>query len=83
VAGLAGRKGAIAAGYDADLVLWHPEEEFVVNETALRHRHSITPWLGRRLAGVVDATYLRSERVYARGAADPPPRGRLLTRLDS
>jgi allantoinase len=83
VAGLAGRKGAIAAGHDADLVLWHPEKEFVVSETVLRHRHSITPWLGRTLAGVVEATYLRGERVYARGAADPPLRGRLLTRLDS
>jgi allantoinase len=83
LAGLAGRKGIIAAGHDADLVVWHPEKEFVVSETGLRHRHSITPWLGRTLAGVVEATYLRGERIYARGAADQPPRGRLLTRLDS
>jgi allantoinase len=83
LAGLAGRKGAIAAGLDADLVFWHPEKEFVVNEADLRHRHSITPWLGRTLAGVVEATYLRGEQVYARGAADQPVRGRLLTRFDS
>jgi allantoinase len=83
LAGLTGRKGVIAAGHDADLVLWHPEKEFVVNDTVLRHRHPITPWLGRTLAGVVEATYLRGEQAYARGAADPPARGRLLTRLDS
>jgi allantoinase len=81
--GLAGRKGAIAPGLDADLVLWHPEQEFVVSPTELRHRHPISPWLGRTLAGVVEATYLRGERVYARGAADQPAPGRLLTRLDS
>ena len=61
----------------------NPEKEFVVSETGLRHRHSVTPWLGRRLAGVVEATYLRGECIYARGAADQPPRGRLLTRLDA
>ena len=49
----------------------------------LRHRHPITPWLGRTLAGVVEATYLRGEQAYASGAADQPARGRLLTRLDS
>ena len=81
--GLGGRKGAIAPGYDADLVLWHPEQEFVVSETELRHRHPITPWLGRTLAGVVEATYLRGEQIYARGAADQPARGRLLTPLDT
>jgi allantoinase len=83
LAGLSGRKGAIAAGLDADLVLWQPEEEFVVTEAELRHRHSITPWLGRTLAGVVEATYLRGELVYVRGAADQPARGQLLTHLES
>jgi allantoinase len=83
LAGLTGRKGAIAAGYDADLVLWHPGREFVVDENVLRHRHPITPWLGRVLAGVVEATYLRGERVYARGEPDQPARGELLTRPDS
>jgi allantoinase len=81
--GLEGRKGAIAPGCHADLVLWHPEQEFVVEAPRLRHRHPLTPWLGRRLAGVIMATYLRGELVYARGAPDGPPRGRLLARLDS
>jgi len=76
--GLDGRKGAIAAGYDADLVLWRPDQDLVVEAGGLRHRHPLTPYLGRRLAGVVEATYLRGQPVYRRDAADPAPAGRLL-----
>jgi allantoinase len=80
LAGLAGRKGALAPGHDADLVLWHPERDFMVDEAALRHRHATTPWSGRRLMGVVEAVWLRGERVFDRGAPDGPARGLLLTR---
>jgi allantoinase len=83
LAGLEGRKGAIAQGCDADLVLWNPEEEFVVEESTLIQRHRLTPWLGRRLKGTVQVTYLRGEPVYVREGREEPSRGRLLTRLDS
>jgi allantoinase len=81
--GLAGRKGSIAPGHDADLVVWRPEEEFVVEAGALRHRHPLTPYLGRRLAGVVEATYLGGRLAYRRGAPDPAPAGLLLQRTSA
>ena len=80
VAGLAGTKGAITSGADADLVLFLPDDEFVVDAARLRHRHAVSPYHGRRLAGVVEATYLRGVEVYRRGGSDKPPAGRLLER---
>lgn len=55
--GLVGRKGALAAGHDADIVVWDPEESFVVDPARLLHRHPVTPYAGRELFGVVRATY--------------------------
>src|SRR5439155_23257995 len=39
LAGLAGRKGAIAPGRDADLAVFDPDGEFTVTEEMLHHRH--------------------------------------------
>ncbi|GAA0940492.1 allantoinase AllB [Pseudonocardia zijingensis] len=66
------RKGRIAAGADADLVVFAPDAPYTVGE--LHHRHPVTPYAGRELTGVVRQTWLRGTPV------DGPPRGRLLRR---
>jgi allantoinase len=66
LAGLVGRKGAIAPGYDADLVVWDPDATFVVDPSTLAHRHHITPYAERELFGVVHATYVGGSRVFSR-----------------
>lgn len=78
LAGLDGRKGRIEPGYDADLVVFDPDASFEVEAGGLLHRHKLTPYLGRRLDGVVRQTWLRGRRVFSGGAFEGPPRGALL-----
>ena len=70
--GLGRRKGHIAAGRDADMVVWDPGASFVVEPRLLQHRHPVTPYAGRQLRGVVRATYLRGRVVYRDGVFSPP-----------
>ncbi len=78
LAGLEGRKGAIAPGRDADFAVWYPDDEFSVTPALLRHRHKVTPWAGRSLYGRVEATFLRGVAVFDHGAFPGPPAGRWL-----
>jgi allantoinase len=79
LAGLDGRKGAIAAGRDADLVIFEPDAAFRVDPANLQHRHPVTPYAGRMLHGVVVETWLRGRRVHDRGRFAAPS-GALLLR---
>jgi allantoinase len=80
LAGLANKKGAIAAGGDADLVIFNPDAKFRVDPTKLLHRHKLTPYAGRELTGVVEATFLRGQKIFDRGAVSEAPAGQVLRR---
>jgi allantoinase len=70
------RKGRIAAGYDADFVVFDSDSEFLVNKERLHYRHPVSPYLGEKLRGVVKATYLRGNPVFAEGEFPGVPIGR-------
>ena len=56
-------KGLIERGYHADFVLFAPDDAFVVDPQRLHHRHRVTPYAYRPLAGVVRSTWLRGTQV--------------------
>jgi len=80
LAGLVHKKGAIAIGHDADLVIWNPDATFRVDPAQLHHRHKLTPYADRELVGVVETTFLRGKKIFNRGAFCAPPAGRVLLR---
>ena len=67
LAGLAGRKGALAPGHDADFVVFQPDRERTISAEQLHTRHAISPYVGATLFGTVTATYLRGEPVFEHG----------------
>ncbi|HYN19836.1 MAG TPA: allantoinase AllB [Thermoanaerobaculia bacterium] len=72
------RKGAIEAGFDADLVIWEPEASFRVDSESLQHRHKLTPYTGRTLHGLIRKTLVRGQTVYDDGNFPGVPAGKLL-----
>jgi allantoinase len=83
-AGLAGLpgKGRLAAGCDADLVAFDPDEAYVVEADRLQQRHPVTPYAGRTLTGRVRQVWLRGSTLLDpdSGTPDGEPAGRLLSR---
>jgi allantoinase len=80
LAGLEKKKGTIAIGHDADLVIWNPDATFLVDPPRLHHRHKLTPYAGRELRGIVGTTFLRGQKIFERGEFCASPAGRVLLR---
>ncbi len=76
------KKGKIAPGYDADLIVFDPHKDFTVTSNIIRHRHKICAYAGETLTGVVTQTWLGGIKVF--DAADgfmKGNQGKWLTRV--
>jgi allantoinase len=69
------KKGRIAQGYDADFCIFVPDDPLLVDPAMIRHKHPLTPYVGRTLRGSVSGSILRGELIDLER-----PRGELLRR---
>jgi allantoinase len=80
IARIGDRKGRLAPGYDADIIAFDPDAPLTITPECVEHRHKVTPYTGAALSGVVRATYLRGEKIFANGTHVGPARGRWVRR---
>ncbi len=93
--GLYPRKGTIAVGSDADIVIWDDDRAVTITNEMLHHNVDYTPYEGMRVTGWPRTVLCRGEAVFEDGefkgregygqflACDPPekaiPLGRPVT----
>ncbi len=56
-------KGAIAAGKDADIVVFDPKRKFTLSQKKLHQNVDYTPWEGVEVTGTPEIVYSRGKRV--------------------
>ncbi|MBT4554394.1 MAG: allantoinase AllB [Candidatus Marinimicrobia bacterium] len=72
------QKGQISPGFDADLVCWNPDKKYIIKKEAIHHKNKLTPYEGESLYGVVNATFLRGQKVYENGQFLGKSKGKII-----
>jgi dihydropyrimidinase len=79
--GMVGRKGAIAPGNDADIVVWDPDMTITATQANRHNRLDHTPYEGRTLIGGPSEVYIRGALAYRDGEVIAEPgNGRFIER---
>ncbi|WP_017446468.1 allantoinase AllB [Gayadomonas joobiniege] len=71
-------KGRIEIGAQADFCIFAPDQGYTINEHCIHHKHKVSPYIGRKVDGVIKATWLAGRPIYADGEFCSPSRGKAL-----
>src|SRR5262249_57698273 len=79
--GVGGRKGGVAVGADADVVVWDPGKTVRLSAAMLHDRAGYTPYEGREITGWPETVLSRGRIVVRDGSLHVAPgSGRFLPR---
>ncbi|MCR9148314.1 MAG: dihydropyrimidinase [Rhodobacteraceae bacterium] len=67
------RKGAIAVGMDADLVIWDPQRTHTYGADDLHDNTGYNPWEGRHITGWPVRVFLRGQSIVENGQCTATP----------
>lgn len=67
------RKGSVAIGFDADLVIWDPARMVTITDADVHDRTGFTPFVGREVTGWPSVVIRRGEVLVEEGALKGKP----------
>jgi dihydroorotase len=76
--GLGGRKGLIAAGYDADIVVVNPKRTTQIGNDEQYSKAGVTPFSGFQIPYAIETTYLHGQPILAEGTVSAVRHGTVL-----
>lgn len=65
--GLERQKGELAVGFDGDICVFDETAEWIVEANTMLFRNKCSPYQGKAMTGQVRETWLRGQRIFARG----------------
>lgn len=68
--GLERQKGELAVGFDGDICVFDDEAQWTVEPSTMLFRNKCSPYQGKTMTGQVRETWLRGQRIFARGGAN-------------
>jgi len=81
-AGMDKRKGKIALAMDADLIVFDDQKSYSISSDMIKHRHKISPYVGTRVQGKIEKTYVRGQLVFNDDRFLKQPIGQTLLKAD-